>query len=123
MLLEDLDKEMVYYLAQPYSDTDSATMEWRYEIGNAVAAKLIKHDIILIEPIATCHSKAEKYGLPRGYEFWKRRDRKLIEKCDMVLVLTLPGWTNSKGVCDETSYAEHLGKPVRLVGLEDVLSW
>lgn len=102
----------LYYLASPYSSENQLVRVMRYETISYIAAKLIEQGYFLIEPIASCHDKALKYGLPIGYEYWKTRDRLLISRCDAIIVAMMPGWKESVGVKDEIEYAESLGKEV-----------
>ena len=47
-----------------------------------------------------------------GYQFWQKRDRWFIRKCDGIVVLTLDGWVESEGVTDEIKYARSRGLDV-----------
>lgn len=110
----------MYYLASPYSYLskksgiiDMLIGMWvrrrRYKAVSDAAIYLIKQGYTCIEPIAMCHHKRD---LPTGYQFWKRRDRWFIRKCDGIVVLMLDGWKESEGVQDELNYARKLGKDV-----------
>lgn len=108
-----LDKDKVYYLASPYSSDDALTRQLRYLMVVNVATQLVRdHGLTLIEPIAMSHHHAQMFGLPSGYDFWKRRDRMLIDRSDGVVVALINGWKESVGVKDEIAYAQAQGKPV-----------
>src|SRR5690606_38282212 len=108
--MKDLDKEKLYYLASTYSSKSAFIRNTRYDAVNYAAAKLAQEDLLLFEPIASCHEKSHMFGMPTGYEFWKRRDRQYIDRADAVLVLDIPGIEDSVGVQDEIAYAKELGK-------------
>ncbi len=110
--LDSLSKEFVYYFASPYTSPSDYIREQRYLDVVKVATDLINQGFTLIEPIAMSHHHAQRFGLPSGYDFWKKRDRTFIERCDAVLVCMLDGWKESIGVNDEIQYARTLGKPV-----------
>jgi hypothetical protein len=102
----------LYYLASPYSSKDPMVVEDRYLQQQRIAAELIKQGYMLITPIEMCHNLAQNYDLPRGYEYWKERDRLLVSKCDGVIVCIMDGWKESIGVTDEIAYARSLGREV-----------
>jgi hypothetical protein len=110
--VKGLPKEVVYYFASPYTSPDPYIRERRYLDVIKVATDLIHQGYTLLEPIAMSHHHAQRFGLPSGYEFWKKRDRTFIEISDGVLVCMLDGWQESIGVTDEIHYAKSLGKPV-----------
>lgn len=117
------DINKVYYLASPYSsalpwygtngDTFKAAIEnIRHLQIQAIAAKLIHQDYILVEPIASCQFKQLHFGLKASYDYWQRRDRALIKVCDGIIIVMMDGWNKSIGVSDEIDYAKSLGKEV-----------
>ncbi len=107
-----MDKSKLYYLASPYSHHNPFVQTMRYEIINYLAARLTLDGYMLIEPIGSCFDKSKKYEMPGGYDYWKTRDRKLIEHSDGIIVATMEGWTYSVGVTDEIEHAIELGLPV-----------
>jgi Domain of unknown function (DUF1937) len=108
----DIQPGKLYYLASPYSDENALIRQFRYDLVNLAAAELMKCGVSCIEPIASSHHKAATYELPKGYTFWKDRDRLFISKCDGVIVLCISGWKQSEGVTDEIAHAKELGIPV-----------
>jgi hypothetical protein len=59
-----------------------------------------------------------RYGLPDDWKFWSQQDRRLLEACDELWVLTLDGWQQSVGIQAEIAIARELGKPIRYVSPE-----
>ena len=100
------------YIASPYTHKDPKVMQERYEYAMAVGAYMATLGHICFEPINSCHVMSTQYDLPKGYEFWKKRDRAMIGASGSVLVLQLPGWVTSVGVDDEIGHAKNLELPV-----------
>lgn len=105
------------YLASPYSHPNPAVREQRFRAACQATAALLHAGQPVYSPIVHSHPLVA-YGLPTGWEFWSRFDRSLLARCDEVVVLMLPGWEASAGVCDEVRLARALGKPVRYLAPE-----
>lgn len=60
-------------------------------------------------PIVEHHELAWTYMLPTEADFWERQNRRVLEACDFLFVLTLPGWEDSKGLAQEIEWAGELG--------------
>lgn len=101
------------YLASPYSHSNPAVMEERFESACIVAGELMKVGEHVFSPVAHSRPIANLVDLPHDFEFWAKYDTQMISLCDEVVVLTLPGWEESRGVAAEIKIAEELGKPVR----------
>lgn len=100
------------YLATPYTHPSKAWMSHRADVAATVASRFIAVGIHTFSPIAHTHPIAVKGDLPRGWEFWDQYDRWFIERCDVVVVVRMPGWDESKGVEAEIKLAHEYGKPV-----------
>ena len=111
----------VWYLASCYSTPMEPGREawkvrhFRHHHVQAVGHALYKMGYTLIEPIASSHYKAEQFGSVPSYEYWQKRDRRLIDVCAGIIVLNMNGWEDSVGVTDEVKYAKLQGKPVYLL--------
>lgn len=110
---EDLEnllskKKSLIYLAVPYSHPDSAVMEERFNRVNRVAARLMREGLHIYSPISHSHSIALAGELPRDWEFWKEYDQTILSMCGKLIVLTLDGWQESKGVMAEIQIAKDL---------------
>lgn len=121
MPLPNNPEDKLFYLASPYSHKDKVVMDYRYLLVSAAAAALYNKGFNLLEPIGSGHPISTKYDLPKGYEYWMRRDRLMISRSDGVIVLTATGWEESKGVTDEIQYADSLGLPVYYLSPAEVL--
>ena len=100
------------YLASPYTHDDPEVMEQRFHAVCRVAARMMREGELVFSPIAHTHPIAVAGELPRGWEFWERYDRAMISHASKVVVLTLPGWTHSRGVAAEITIAKELGLAV-----------
>ena len=80
---------------------------------------MVYSPIVHSVPIAAC-------GLDdMDHDFWMHVDKPYLEWCDMVMVLTLDGWCQSRGVNMEIATARVMGKPVSFIcpadlGVRDV---
>ena len=76
----------------------------------------------MFSPISHTHPVAEAGAngtpLPRGWDYWEGYDRLMIECCDDVIVLRLPGWETSTGVQAEIKIGKELEIPVEYVDYE-----
>lgn len=108
----------VWYLATPYSSTDPAIVQARYNDALRVGHALIKAGFVLIQPIAQSHDMCNRYDMPGDFAFWERHCKALIDRCDGIIVAQIFGWRESKGVQSEILYAKEKGKEVLYVGVD-----
>lgn len=100
------------YLASPYTHSDHAVMEQRFDAACRAAGKLMAEGHVVFSPIAHTHPIAVRCELPRGWNFWERYDREFVLASEKVVVLMLPGWRESNGVSAEIKIADAAGIPV-----------
>lgn len=100
------------YLASPYSHPDPAVREARFQAVCRVASRLARGGLILFSPIAHSHPIALAGGLPGDWEFWREFGRRMIQACDEVWIVKLPGWDASTGIKAEIDIGQELGRPV-----------
>jgi hypothetical protein len=105
------------YLACPYSHPDSNVREYRFMKANQMAARLMRDGHIIYSPISHTHPIAMEGDLPLDWAYWQSVDEFYIRLCEKVIVLTLAGWKNSKGVQAEIEIARALDKPVEFMGV------
>lgn len=105
--------DIMLYLASPYSPLEPTdpTMDQRLEEAERATAWLYKQGYMTFSPIIHCHRLARNNNLPHGFDYWMPLDYRFIRGCDIVCVLTTPGWKRSKGVTAEVRYALNLSKP------------
>lgn len=97
------------YLATPYSDSDPAVRQRRFEVVNCVAADLIIDGAHIFSPISHTHPIAEAGSLPCGWEFWGEYDLIMLKASEKLIVLRQAGWEKSVGVAGEIGIARELG--------------
>ena len=107
------------YLCSVYSyKADKALMQKRYEYVEKRTATMLKSLITVFSPIVHCHNMAQKYDMPKTFDFWKKHDFTYIDNCNAVYVLEMPHWEKSEGITAEIAYAKRIGKPVRYVPVD-----
>lgn len=102
------------YLASPYSHPEPAVRVARYRATCAAAAALLRLGCVVFAPIVQGHPLVE-FGVPIEWQFWRIFARWYLERCDLIVVLTLDGWRESISVQAELKIAHELGKPTRFV--------
>ena len=100
------------YLATPYSHPDHAVMEARFDAACRFAGAMMAHGEVVFSPIAHTHPIAVRCSLPRGWEYWCRYDREMLEAAEKLCVVMMDGWRESNGVAADIAMAEYMGKPV-----------
>jgi nucleoside 2-deoxyribosyltransferase len=102
------------YLASPYTHPDHRVRQRRFEEACRAAAALLRAGVAVFSPVAHSHPIA-RYGLPTSWDYWATVDREFLARCDVLAVLTLPGWRESVGVQAEMACARELHIPIVFV--------
>ena len=110
---------MKIYLAGPYSHKDPLIREQRFKMLNKYAAHLMRQGHIVYSPISMSHPIAVDNDLPLEFEFWEKQDTAFIEWCDIVHVLMVNGYKESKGVQREVFIAQTAMKQVYFIEVKD----
>jgi hypothetical protein len=102
------------YLSSPYSHQTEQIRNYRFEQACKATALLLRAqpDWNVFSPIAHSHPLHVHGGLAGNWDFWSKVDYDYIDRCDIVVVLALPGWKESTGVTEELVYANQHGKHV-----------
>lgn len=103
------------YVACPYSSDNLQTQELRYEVATEYSAHLVSTGFHVFSPITHSHPMAQCAELPTDWEYWKSFDERMLNICDIIHVLMMPGYDTSIGVQAEIKIARNLGKPVEFV--------
>lgn len=101
----------LYYLASPYSHPDADVRELRFQQVCEAAAWLLRAGVYVFSPIAHSHPIA-RFGLPKGWDWWREYDFRYLSICAGTIVLMMPGWRESVGVTDEIAETRAQGKPL-----------
>ena len=113
------------YLASPYSHRDAAVRRRRFLAACRAAAAMLAKGLMVYSPIVHSTPIAACGLDDMDHDFWMHVDRPYLEWCHMVMVLTLDGWRESRGVNIEIAQARSMGKPVSFIcpvdlGIADV---
>jgi hypothetical protein len=100
------------YIASPYSDKDPKVSELRYEKVSQCCAELVYAGYIAFSPITYGHTLLGFKEMPGDWTFWNNFCISFLSKCELMVILTIPGWENSEGIKAEKEYAEQNGIPV-----------
>ena len=94
---------VLVYIASPYSDSDLAVMQARYEVVRDVTLRIICEQKVVIpySPIAYTHQFGEIGGID-----WYEWDFKFLHRCDRMLVVQMDGWEDSVGIQKELEYCK-----------------
>lgn len=101
------------YLASPYSHENFVIVNARYRDTQDFVARHLAAGRFIYSPIVYAHPLAVRHNLPTSAEWWWAFNKTMIDHCDMIWVLCLRDWENSRGVRDEIDYAEIIGKLVK----------
>jgi hypothetical protein len=107
-----MKNKTLVYLATPYTHSDPAVVERRFNAVNRAAAQLMREGKHVFSPISHTHPIAIAGDLPTTWEFWQEYDRAVLEHCCELVILMQDGWDESKGVAGECRIATELGIPV-----------
>ncbi len=101
------------YIMSPYTDRDPEVMELRYERVRAYMWRLTVNfpNALFYSPIAHFHQVALEYCLPRDIDYWRSKNRCMIQRSQLGVVLRDDGWMVSKGIEWECNLFEELGIP------------
>lgn len=103
------------YLACPYSFNgrdDLRAREARFQIVTKVAARLMSEGRAVFSPITHGHPM-NMFGVTVGWDTWAAIDEAILSRCcKEMIVLTLDGWRESKGIAAEIAIATLAGIPI-----------
>lgn len=103
------------YLASPYSHPMKRVREDRV-VGVCVAwRELSAAGHLVFSPIAHSVVIEQHLKTPTTWDFWQALDCAILDRCDELWVLKLPGWQESTGVSAEIQRARAKGMEVRLI--------
>lgn len=110
-------KQPLYYMASVYTQFPKG-LEEAYIEASKCAATLLKRGMNVFSPIAHSHPIAVYGSIDKiDHDFWMRLDIAILDECDEMLVVMMPGWRDSRGIAAEIKHARETGKPISF------LSW
>lgn len=96
----DPARAFVWYLATPYTDPDPAVRQVRAALATRMTAQLLCSGLNVYSPIAAHHPVSlfmPDAGQP-DHAGWMDICYGMLDRCDGVIVSTMDGWRESKGV-------------------------
>lgn len=102
------------YLAGPYSDPDPKVVESRIAEFCRCDAELNKHGAFTVSPLLK-HLVLQHSDLPGDWAYWKEYSIALLKQCEKMIILEIPGWSESVGVQAEINLCSDMGIPVEYV--------
>jgi hypothetical protein len=102
----------IEYLAIPYTHSNVFVRHFRAEVADVIAADLTRKGHIVFSPISAWHHIAMRYDLPGTFEYWEKLDEQFICASKKIIIITLDGWKESKGVSLEIAIAKKYGIPI-----------
>ena len=117
----DENEPKVLYLATPFTHDDPAVMQHRYRLSCLVAAKLMRHGIVVFNPLSHSVPLGEFLNdIEDQHSLWMSTDLPLLRRFDELLILGLPEWPKSRGVKAEMFEALGARKPITLIEEADI---
>lgn len=111
------------YIASPYSDPSPAVRARRFRAAVIAVGMAVRAGKLAISPIAHSHPVAVAARLAPDWESWRALDIELLQSCDVLAVLTLPGWELSRGVAAEIMEAKRIDLPVEFWDDDAAIAW
>lgn len=99
------------YLASPFSSGLPTIVEERYSKTVQFTLQAIANGYPLFSPIVYFKPLASALKLPDDAGFWHNMNMEFLRKAEMIWVLRLPGWDQSKGMQVELRVAKMLNMP------------
>ena len=103
------------YLAAPYTDPDASVSALRAEQASYAAAMLMsRYGFAVFSPITHGHAVVDHLPLEKAisHDFWMGQCIPVLDRCDELHILRLPGWDRSRGVKYEWDFAVRVHKPI-----------
>ena len=110
--------EPLIYLACPYAHPSEIERAKRIAAANAYSAKLFDAGFNFFSPLS--HGVfSPLIESPGTHDQWLKLDKSILAYCTHMIILSINGWDQSKGVREEIDFAYHHGKPIFHTGSFD----
>jgi hypothetical protein len=93
------------YLASPYSHPNKKVEYQRFLDVTRIAAKRLRMGEVIFSPIMHGHPAVEHAGYAGDAESWQFHNINMLRRSDRLMIATLDGWRESKGVRWEVASA------------------
>lgn len=108
----------IVYLACPYSHESMEVRISRFEQSAHAAAHLIHEGMFVYSPITMTHPidlVMASEGETMGSDYWCDFDEAFMSVCSRMIILEIPGWTESSGIAREIGFFQSAGKPISMI--------
>jgi len=89
---------MLIYVASPYSGNEEENYQ---KICHVCVDIITSTPFAVFSPIVHWHKIAQAYTLATDAEYWWHLNREYLHKADVLMVVQMKGWRESKGVTQE----------------------
>lgn len=109
-----MENELIY-LASPFTTDDLFEKEMRFLAACDASGFLMQQDRVVFSPIAHGWPIAKIRNISTDWSYWEKACTVMLERCQVIIVLMLPGWKESTGVKDELKIAKKLGLKIQFM--------
>lgn len=105
------------FLACPYGHADKAVVERRFDISNAVAARIVRNGATVFSQVSMSHpinghlADLDKAAIGA---LWGPVDAVFMDAMEELIVVDEPGWKESAGVAREIEFFKERNRRVSL---------
>lgn len=102
------------YLAAPYTSPDPIVRNSRVELASMIAARLMEQGYGVFSPITHGHRVADHlhHDNLHSHEFWMRQCLPMLKASELLVVLPMEGWRESRGIAEELAFARSNDIPI-----------
>lgn len=108
------------YVAAPYSHPDKSVVEYRMDMVEKALALLMSKGLHATTPLLMHHVLDKGISLPDNFEFWDKYCFDLLDRCESMTILTLPGWDTSRGVIAEIDFCKKQYIPINHMHVQEI---
>ena len=119
IITNTVDYQKLIYLAVPYTHKYKSVREDRFQLVSEVSGLLANLKVANVSPITQSHVQSLFVKIGTTWETWKHIDTILLNSCDELWILCLPGWRDSIGVNAEYIIAKNLKLQIRFILYEE----
>jgi len=109
------------YLAGPYTSPDPTIQDKRFIKLVHVTSKLMMMGYTVVTPVLSGVPLSLLDKVENSHEFWMQQDLPVLNKANEMLILALPGWQDSTGLCAEMYYARLWDIPYQCISYKDAM--
>lgn len=106
-----LTKFKLLYLCTPYTKYP-AGLDRAFIDAAILCSRLLEAGVVCYSPVVHTHPIAHFGEINKtDHDYWLAVDSIFLERCDAVLIATMPTWEDSVGIAQERNMAREAGMP------------